>query len=188
MRILYVEDTLLNLCLIERIARMGNHEVINYAYSEQALQNLERDKPDLALVDIRLEGDMSGLDFVQRIREEGHTMPVIAITALAGDDIQERCLAVGCNEYFPKPLPVREMVRLLQRYDPARRGQESTEKTEEGEPVSPTVKPATAKPAAQTEADVAENGKTEDKPAATPTGPAATDKKNEADEVSSAAS
>jgi CheY-like chemotaxis protein len=115
-RIIYVEDTLLNLCLIERIARIGNHRAVNHAYAERALQNVERDQPDLILVDLRLEGDMNSVEFVRRLREAGHTQPIFAITALEGDEVRERCLAVGCNEFFNKPLPVRQLVTLLERY------------------------------------------------------------------------
>ncbi len=116
MRILYVEDTLLNLCLIERIARMGNHEVINYAYAEQALENFERDKPDLVLVDLRLEGKMTGIDLIERLREAGHTLPIVVITAQGNDDVKERCKVAGCTEFYHKPLMVRDLVRLLHQY------------------------------------------------------------------------
>lgn len=137
MRILYVEDTLLNLCLIERIARMGNHEVINYAYAERALENFERDNPDLVLVDIRLEGEMDGLEFAQHLRDTGHTLPIVAITSLPDVDIEQRCLVAGCNEYFPKPLPVREMVRLLERHDPARKTKKPAAAPPETQPAPP---------------------------------------------------
>jgi CheY-like chemotaxis protein len=115
-RILYVEDTLLNLCLIERIARMGNHEVVNYGYAEQALENFERDQPDLVLVDLRLEGEMTGIDLIERLRGDGHSTPIVVITAQSGEDVKERCKTAGCTEFYNKPLMVREMVRLLQRY------------------------------------------------------------------------
>lgn len=116
MRILYVEDNLLNLCLVERIARMGQHEVINYSYAELALRHFDRDRPDLVLVDLRLEGQMTGIELIGQLRQAGHRQPVIVITAAADDDIKKECFDAGCNEYFIKPLPVREMVRLLQRY------------------------------------------------------------------------
>ena len=116
MRILYVEDTLLNLCLIERIARMGNHDVINYAYAEQALENFERDQPDLVLVDLRREGEMSGIDLIRQLRVAGHTLPIVVITAQTTDDVEDRCKAAGCTEFFYKPLMVRNMVGLLHRF------------------------------------------------------------------------
>ncbi|MBI5960434.1 MAG: response regulator [Chloroflexi bacterium] len=116
MRILYVEDNLLNLCLVERIARLGQHEVINYSYAEMALRNFDRDRPDLVLVDLRLEGNMTGIDLIGQLRATHHTQPVVVITAAADDDIRKECFDAGCDEYFIKPLPVRELVRILQRY------------------------------------------------------------------------
>lgn len=118
MKILYVEDTLLNLCLIERIARMGNHEVINYTFAERALRNFEQDKPDLVLVDIRLEGEMSGVELIQRLRSAGYQQPIAVITAVASEDMRERCLLVGADDYFVKPVPVRDLMHLIQRYAP----------------------------------------------------------------------
>lgn len=117
MRVLYVEDTLLNLCLIERIARMGSHEVINYVYAEKALENFECDDPHLVLVDLRLEGDMTGIEFIERIRANEFTGPIIVITAQGSDEVRERCMAAGATEFFSKPLQVRDMVSMLNRYE-----------------------------------------------------------------------
>lgn len=117
MRILYVEDALLNLRLIERIARIGNHDVINYPYAEEALDRFEEDDPDLVLVDIRLDGDMDGIELVRELRARGHAQPIVAITALASNDVAEQCLLAGCDDFFAKPLAVRELLRLLQRYE-----------------------------------------------------------------------
>jgi DNA-binding response OmpR family regulator len=117
MKILYVEDTLLNLCLIERIARMGSHQVINYASAELALRNFEQDRPDLVLVDIRLEGEMSGVELIQRLRSAGNKQPVVVITAITTDEMRERCLLVGANEYFTKPVSVRDLLNIIQRHE-----------------------------------------------------------------------
>jgi CheY-like chemotaxis protein len=119
MKILYVEDTLLNLCLVERIARMGSHEVINYASAEQAFRNFEQDKPNLVLVDIRLEGEMSGVELIQRLRSAGHRQPIVVITAIVTDEMRERCLLVGANDYFTKPVAVRDLLHIIQRHEKA---------------------------------------------------------------------
>ena len=93
MRILYVEDTMPNIVLIERIASMGHHTVINYNNAEDAIRHFERDDPDLVLVDVRLDGPMSGLDLVRRLRADGHKAPMIAITAFVSDSQ----LKIGSN-------------------------------------------------------------------------------------------
>jgi CheY-like chemotaxis protein len=116
MRILYVEDNPANLFLVQRIARMDNHEVINYANGETAINNFDRDKPDLVLMDLQLEGKMTGLDVVKALRAAGHQVPIIAVTAYAMMGDKERCLEAGCTAYIAKPIPVGDLVELIKRY------------------------------------------------------------------------
>jgi len=116
MRILYVEDNPANLFLIKRVAKMGEHEVINLIDGEEALRKIELIKPDLILMDIQLAGQLTGLDVVRKLRSIGHTMPIVAVTAYAMVGDRERCLEAGCNEYLSKPLPIGRVVELLQMY------------------------------------------------------------------------
>ncbi len=117
MRILYVEDNPANLFLVQRVARMGNHQVINYSEGQLALDNFAKDKPDLVLMDVQLPGKLTGLDVVKALRDAGHKTPIIAVTAYAMIGDRERCLQVGCNAYIAKPLPVAELVEVLKHYE-----------------------------------------------------------------------
>ncbi len=116
MRIVYVEDNETNLFLVQRIARMGNHEVIHYSDGETVLANFERDRPDLVLIDVQLVGTFGGLEVVRRLRAAGYTTPMIALTAYAMLGDRERCMEAGCDDYIAKPLPVAALVEILQRY------------------------------------------------------------------------
>jgi CheY-like chemotaxis protein len=117
MRILYIEDNQANLSLIQRIARMGGHDVVSYSNGEDALRNFASDQPDLLLVDLQLAGELNGLDVVKTLRESGKTLPIIAVTAYAMVGDRERCLDAGCDTYMPKPLPVAELVEMIRRYE-----------------------------------------------------------------------
>lgn len=117
MRILYVEDNPANLFLIQRIARMGNHEVINYSEGQIALDNFGQDKPDLILMDVQLPGKLTGLDVVKALRTAGHKTPIIAVTAYAMLGDRERCLEMGCDAYIAKPLPVNELVEMIRSFE-----------------------------------------------------------------------
>lgn len=121
MRILYVEDNPANLFLVQRVARMGNHEVLNYTTGETALENFERDHPDLVLMDVQLAGNMTGLDVVRKLRGSGYRTPIIAVTAYAMIGDRERCMDAGCDDYLAKPLPVPKLVEIIKRYDPLER-------------------------------------------------------------------
>jgi CheY-like chemotaxis protein len=117
MRILYVEDNPANLFLVQRVARMGNHEIIHYGEGQPALDHFKDDKPDLVLMDIQLPGLLSGLDVVKVLRKAGYKTPIIAVTAYAMSGDREKCLDAGCDGYLSKPLPVGELVELFKRYD-----------------------------------------------------------------------
>jgi CheY-like chemotaxis protein len=117
MKIMYVEDNPANISLLQRIARMGGHQVINYTNGEVALNNFAQDDPDLVLMDLQLEGRITGLDVVKQLRARGFTTPIVAVTAYAMVGDRERCIEAGCNSYLSKPLPVAELVELVKDYE-----------------------------------------------------------------------
>lgn len=117
MRIVYVEDNLANVHLVKRVARMGKHEVINYIDGMDALNNFASDEPDLVLMDIQLAGELTGIEVVQKLRDDGHTTPIIAVTAYAMVGDKERCIEAGCTGYMSKPIPVTDLVSLFNKYD-----------------------------------------------------------------------
>ncbi|MFZ4814263.1 MAG: response regulator [Phototrophicaceae bacterium] len=116
LRILYVEDNPANLSLVHRVAKLGGHEVVNRSSGETALRDFSGIKPDLVLMDIQLEGKMSGLDVVRVLRQQGYNVPIVAVTAYAMKGDKEKALEAGCDEYLPKPLPIQELVALIERY------------------------------------------------------------------------
>lgn len=150
MRIMYVEDNQVNLALVERIARMGGHQIISYGNGEEALKALETDKCELILMDIELEGALDGVEVVKLLRERGDNRPIIAVTAYAMVGDMERILEAGCNEYLPKPIPIAQFITLLAKYDPAnvQPAVSANDKTEsQGTPIAATTPPFTTDPA-----------------------------------------
>jgi CheY-like chemotaxis protein len=65
-------------------------------------------------LDINIPG-IHGLDLARRLKADSRYrhIPLIATTAnvLHGD--RERCLNAGCDAYLPKPLDIRELMRLM---------------------------------------------------------------------------
>jgi two-component system cell cycle response regulator DivK len=113
MKVLYVEDNPANVFLVKRVARMGNHEIINYIDGGQALKKYDEISPDLVLMDIQLAGDKSGLDVVRELRARGVKTPIIAVTAYAMVGDKERCIDAGCDDYLAKPLPIPRLVEIF---------------------------------------------------------------------------
>ena len=117
MRILYVEDNPANVFLVKRVAKMGQHEIINFIDGREAIRKYDDVKPDLVLMDIQLVGETSGLEVVKELRGRGVTTPIIAVTAYAMVGDKERCLEAGCNDYLAKPLPIPRLIEIFQQYD-----------------------------------------------------------------------
>jgi CheY-like chemotaxis protein len=76
-----------------------------YASGSEALEGMEREPPELVLLDISLPG-MDGLGVLQRMRGKSRLakLPVIALTAHAMTGDRERLLAAGFDGYVSKPI------------------------------------------------------------------------------------
>lgn len=128
MKILYVEDNLTNVSLVKRVAR--GHTLISYVDGEDALRYFERDDPDLVLMDVQLAGKMTGLDVVRKLRTDGVTVPIIAVTAYAMLGDRETCLQAGCDDYIAKPLPIPQLVEIIQKREKALQEDQSKQQVE----------------------------------------------------------
>jgi len=117
MRIAYVEDNPTNLALVERVASMNQHVIVSYTEGEIALEELKKEVFDLILMDVELAGDMGGLEVVRKLRAFGLQTPIIAVTAYAMIGDRDRCIEAGCTDSLSKPMPIPQLIALLNRYD-----------------------------------------------------------------------
>lgn len=142
MRIVYVEDNMVNLALVERIAKMGGHTVISYADGSEALEALSSIQTDLILMDIELDGELKGTVVTEKLRERGDTRPIVAVTAYAMAGDMERIMASGFDAYLPKPVPIAELLQIIARFDPS--NEQPSAPTDAAEPASPPAVPSTS--------------------------------------------
>jgi CheY-like chemotaxis protein/CHASE3 domain sensor protein len=128
-RILVVEDDVRNIfaltSLLEphgvkiQIARNGR-ESLEALDSSAAAGATDPDAAiDLVLMDIMMP-EMDGLTAMREIRKRGNfkKLPIIALTAKAMKDDQEKCLAAGANDYIAKPLDVEKLLSLIRVWMP----------------------------------------------------------------------
>lgn len=116
MRIIYVEDNLSNVALVERICNMNKDELITYGDANAALNDIEPDSADLILMDLVLGRSMDGLQLTGMLRQKGVETPIVAITAYDEMGYGEQYRAAGCDEYVRKPVSVPTMLRLINAY------------------------------------------------------------------------
>jgi two-component system cell cycle response regulator DivK len=116
-RVLAIEDNLSNMILISRVVEAEGYQLLQAEDGTTALDLLANEKPDLILLDINIPG-VHGLELAGRLKADDRLadVPLIATTAnvLQGD--RERCLEAGCDDYLPKPLDIRELRQMMNRY------------------------------------------------------------------------
>jgi two-component system response regulator MtrA len=93
------------------------HEVIAVADGQQAWDEIRRQAPDLALLDVSMP-KLSGFEVCQRVRANRETaeLPVIFLTARAQDADVESGFAAGADDYLAKPFSTRELVRRIKAF------------------------------------------------------------------------
>ncbi|HEY2773221.1 MAG TPA: sigma-54 dependent transcriptional regulator [Candidatus Binatia bacterium] len=113
-RILVVEDeSIVAFDIATRLRRLG-HVVVGTARSaEVAWQLCEEHRPDLVLMDVRIEGDEDGIDLATRLRAR-FDIPVVFLTAYADPVTLERARAAAPLGYIVKPFDQRDIEVTVQ--------------------------------------------------------------------------
>ncbi|WP_425617019.1 response regulator [Anatilimnocola sp. NA78] len=139
LRILLAEDSLVNQRLAVGVLERLGHEAMIANNGHEALDLLQREKFDLALMDIQMP-ELDGLQTALRIREQeaktGGHLPIVAVTAHALKGDRERCLEVGMDGYVSKPIRQKQLIDEIER----------VLGTAIVAPVSPAASPTTTEP------------------------------------------
>lgn len=108
-RILIVDDEPMNIRIAEHILHRDEaYEVCSAQSGEQTLEILEKEKPDMILLDVRMPG-MDGFETMERIQNK-MDIPVILVSADRDAEVEERAREAGARGYLVKPL-VPELLR-----------------------------------------------------------------------------
>lgn len=121
MKILLVEDNLLNQKVVIFSLKKYNFEIISVTHGIDALDQIKNNSFDLILMDLMLP-DMSGYEITIEIRrlekENGRNnpIPIIALTANTLDNDRDKCFESGMNEYLSKPFNEQELVEKISNF------------------------------------------------------------------------
>jgi len=110
-RILVVDDSELNRKLVTTILRAKKFDVLEAEDGEQAYKLASEELPDLILMDIQLPKE-DGYSVTHRLRENPQTkdLKIIALTAHAMSQEEDRAREAGCDGYLSKPIDTRKLV------------------------------------------------------------------------------
>ncbi len=113
-RLLVVEDqSIIALDLKSRLIGLGYEVVATAAYGEAAVAEAGRLDPDLVLMDIRLKGEMDGIQAAERIRAD-YNRPVIYLTAHSDEQTLQRARLTEPYGYILKPFEDRELQMVIE--------------------------------------------------------------------------
>ena len=109
--VLIVDDTPTNLSLLTQVLGDAGYEVAIATSGERALEQVQREQPDLILLDIMMPG-ISGIETCRRLKADVklRTIPVIFMTALTDVEHKVEALHAGGADYITKPFQESEVV------------------------------------------------------------------------------
>ena len=101
-RVLVVEDDAGVATLERKRLERAGYAVDVVPTAEEALEKIRSGRVHLALLDLRLEGNLSGLDLYEQVRSEGWDIPAILVTAFPDHSAAIRALRAGIRDFVPK--------------------------------------------------------------------------------------
>ncbi|MDL1912730.1 PAS domain S-box protein [Chloroflexi bacterium CFX6] len=116
--VLYVEDNLANVNLVEAIMeRLPGVKLITAMQGRIALSLAKEHQPDLVLLDLHLP-DIHGAEVLRRLKAEPATrhIPVVVISADAMPSKAEELRDLGARDYLTKPIDVKEFLKVVEEH------------------------------------------------------------------------
>jgi DNA-binding response OmpR family regulator len=109
--ILVVDDEPDSVLTVRLLLEVEGFRVLAVGSGEDALEVLEREIPDVMLLDLRLPG-IDGFALLDRLPKE--TPPVIVLSAHSSENTVKRAMAMGCRDYITKPFEPDTLVAKIE--------------------------------------------------------------------------
>ncbi|MBI5964404.1 MAG: PAS domain S-box protein [Chloroflexi bacterium] len=116
-RILLADDNESNAMIIQDYFENSGYKVFVAYDGGEVLSKAEEVSPDIILMDVQMP-HVNGFEATRRLRSDPRfaTVPIIALTAFAMPGDRERCLAAGMNEYLSKPVKLKELKQMIEKF------------------------------------------------------------------------
>ncbi|NOT05403.1 MAG: PAS domain S-box protein [Anaerolineales bacterium] len=116
-KILLAEDNEANVMMLQDYFEAHGYQVFSVNNGGDVLPKAKECLPDIVLMDIQMP-QVNGFDAARRLRADPRfaTVPIIALTAFAMPGDRERCLEAGMNEYLSKPVKLKELKQIIEKF------------------------------------------------------------------------
>ena len=93
------------------------YEIVEADSGAKALEQFEKEKPDLVLLDIVMpEGEEEGVRVLKEIMKNDPQAQVVMITAVGQEAIIEECKEIGAKDYIVKPFDEKQVAETVEKY------------------------------------------------------------------------
>jgi len=128
--VMVIDDDIAIRELLYRILTKKDYEVTTAIGAEQALQLLEKNKPDLIVVDFKMPG-MDGLSFVKKVRSSDKNLPIIMLTGFNDELVELEAKKAGVQAFLRKDMGINLFTESVNKLiDPKRLAQKLNAKRE----------------------------------------------------------
>lgn len=115
-KILIADDSLFMRKMLKDILS-DKYEIVEAETGAKAQKQVEKEKPDLVLLDIIMpEGEEEGLKVLQKIKKTDPKVKVVMITAIGQDVIIEECKKRGADAHIVKPFDAKQVTETVAHY------------------------------------------------------------------------
>lgn len=87
-------------------------EVFTAGGGQEALEIIEKEKPDLVLLDMRME-QMNGVDVLKELRQSNNPVKVIMVSGVEDEEVIQQAKDYGIRGYIHKPLVLEELEKIV---------------------------------------------------------------------------
>ncbi|MFO7812808.1 MAG: sigma-54 dependent transcriptional regulator [Pelovirga sp.] len=112
-RILLLDDDELIVSMLARLLAKEGYVTHTLHSSENAIEKIISWQPDLVLLDIDLREEITGLDLLRELKEEGAEFPIVMLTSDDSRDAAIKALRYGAADYRNKPFNIEEIKIII---------------------------------------------------------------------------
>ena len=114
--VLIIDDNFDIRNLVSNLLRDKNYLIREAANYDQAVKEIDKKLPDLAVIDVKLDkGDKDGIDLLKKIKKITDLVPVIMISGHANVEMAVESLKLGAYEFITKPFATEQLLNFISR-------------------------------------------------------------------------
>ncbi len=117
-KVLIVDDDPGVVAYLSRVLTLAEHSVVKAVDGETGLAAAADPEIKLIVSDLNMPGDLSGVDFIRKIRQERPDCPVVVVSGYPSETSLAQCREMGVTDFLTKPFELGFIRGLLDRFFP----------------------------------------------------------------------